>query len=209
MLRTRIPATRLLAALWLSAATGAAADEAGFADRDAALAQLYPGETVVEEGRGDLNGDGRPELVVTLSPAAPRGREQELGPWLRVVVFRTNSQGRLERWAATAVVGECRHSTLMTVERGSIFLGCTQHLGIHGGENISQHLQFAHRRGTLRLIGEETEFIRDMNGPHEAFSTTSRNLLTGQVVERPYVGRARRHVDSSRQATPLTDWEGW
>jgi len=66
----------------------------------------------------------------------------------------------------------------------SIFLGCAHQLGIPGGENLGQHLQFANRRGALRLVDDETQSIQELNGPNEKFATTSRNLLTGEVVER-------------------------
>ena len=209
MTKTRHLARRSAGCLLAAAACAAVAQEPSFPDREAAIASLYPGETLMQAEAGDLDGDGRPDVVVTLSPARPASGEDDLGPLLRVVVFRATADGRLQRWVATGAVNECHHNTLLTVERGSLFLGCAHHLGIHGGENFSQRLQFANRRGTLRLIGDNTESIQDMNGPHEKFATTSRNLLTGQVVERPYSGREKRSVDRTSTPTPLAEWEGW
>lgn len=205
------PARRWAACLLAAWGAAAPAQEPSFPDRDAAIAGLYPGEAVMQAEAGDLDGDGRPDVVVTLSPARSGDGKDDVGPLLRVVVFRTTADGRLQRWVATGAVEECHHNTLLTVERGSIFLGCAHHLGLHGGENFSQRLQFAQRRGTLRLIGDNTESIEDMNGPNERYATTTRNLLTGEVVERPYRGRERRHVepDSRALATPLADWQGW
>lgn len=190
---------------------GAPPPESTFVDRDAALAALYPGETVLETVEGDLDGDGRPDLAVALSPTRSETGEDGVWSLLRVVVFKRDARGLLQRWAATGVVHDCRHSTALSIAKGALFLGCTHHLGIHGGENFSQHLRFADRRGTLRLVGDDTESVLDMNGPTERFETTSRNLLTGEVVVRPYKGRERRSLepDSRARAVPLSEWEGW
>jgi len=183
--------------------------EPTFATAESAITALYPDHELLHSASGDLNGDGRDEVAVLLRPPqlAADGLPQQM---LRIVVLTTNAQGRLEHWTATKSVYECRHGTSVTIARGSMFLGCTSSLGVGGGENVSGQLQFAFRRGTLLLIGDETQFITAMNTSDESWRTLSRNLLTGRIVER-VAGTETTQVDSSvrRQAIPLENWDGW
>lgn len=202
----------LVIALALAAATpAAAATEPGFADRDSAIAQLYPGHALNDSASGDLDGDGRPEVVVTLSPPAGEDPADDAALKFRVVVFRTNAGGRLERWIETPSIPECKHGTAARIERRSLFLGCLSWRGSRGSKNIVLEVQFAFRRGTLLLVGDTMESTEDINGPHEATFKSSRNLLTGEIVEQPARGREHRSVDPSIKASaqPLANWPGW
>ena len=127
----------------------AVASEPDFSRVEDAIAQLYPGESLLSSDTGDLNGDGRPEVVATLRVEV----EPEFS--LRVVVFTTNDRGRLERWTQTKPVAECRHSTSIAIERKSLVLGCVYWLGIYGGTNSLEQIRFIHRRRTLIEAGED------------------------------------------------------
>ena len=72
------------------------AAEPDFADRDSAISALYPDHSLLESATGDLNGDGRPEIVVTLAPPSEPDRKKDVGQMLRLVVFTTNEKGRLD-----------------------------------------------------------------------------------------------------------------
>ena len=183
----------------------AVASEPDFSSVEDAIAQLYPGESLLSSDPGDLNGDGRPEVAATLRVEV----EPELP--LRVVVFTTNEKGRLEKWTQTKPVAECRHSTSIAIERQSLVLGCVHWLGIHGGTNSSEQLRFIYRRGTLIEAGEDHEFIEDMNGPKESTKTVSRNFLTGEILETSNGKRTSKRSDATikSEAIPLSSWEGW
>lgn len=197
---------RLALCLSLAAPCGlAVSSEPDFSRVEDAIAQLYPGESLLSSEAGDLNEDGRPEVVVTLRVEGAQPLD------LRVVVFSTNERGRLERWTDTKPVAECRHSTSIAIERQSLVLGCVHWLGIHGGTNSSEQLRFMYRRGALIEVGEDYTFIEDMNGPKESTRTVSRNLLTGDILETRNGKRASKRIDATIKvdARPLSSWEGW
>lgn len=197
----------LMALALASALAGAA--ERTFGTTESAIAAVYPDHELLGSASGDLDGDGRDDVAVLLRP--PQAKLDDRQPQrLRVVVFKANAQRQLEHWTATKPVFDCPHGTTISIARGSLFLGCTSSLGLGGGDNVSGQLQFALRRGTLLLIGDETQIITAMNSPDESWKTRSRNLLTGRIVEREG-GSETTHVDPAikKHAIPLENWGGW
>lgn len=191
------------------ASTLAGSAERTFGTAESAIAAVFPDHELLSSASGDLNGDGRDDVAVLLRP--PHAKLDDLQPQrLRVVVFTAKAQRQLEHWIATKAVFECPHGTSISIARGSLFLGCTSSLGLSGRDNVSGQLQFSLRRGTLLLIGDETQIITAMNSPDESWKTRSRNLLTGRIVEREG-GSETAHVDPAikKNAIPLENWGGW
>jgi hypothetical protein len=167
-----------------------------------AVAAAFPHHKIIEStGEGDLDGDGRPEVAVSME--VPGGNNEVL-----VAVFKRDGAQSLRLWTATRPFKNCQHGTEISLSKASLSLSC-----FHSGDGTMLNNfdeRFKWRAGALRLVGSD-----ERHDSETLEQASSRNLLTGEIVERERkpggAWREERRRDPALKAgaVPLSEWGGW